>query len=96
MRPSWASTVRKALAATLVAFTVAGGTVLAALADDHITTSEWVTIAWYVAGALIGGGTVYAVPNARRSTIPGSPAHVLAPQDDTDSARRPDWWTEPL
>lgn len=67
--PSWASTARKALVATLVAFTVSGGVILAAVADDHVTTTEWVTIALTLGGALVGGGSVYATRNAQTSRM---------------------------
>lgn len=52
-------------AKSIVAAVVAGGTALGtALADDTVTTGEWVGVALAVLGAL---GIVAAVPNARVS-----------------------------
>jgi hypothetical protein len=52
---------RKAIAGFLVP---AAGTVIAALDDGHISAVEWVTI---VDAALVGGGAVYGISNARSS-----------------------------
>ncbi|MEV4670956.1 hypothetical protein AB0K34_04815 [Actinomadura sp. NPDC049382] len=52
-------------AKAVVAAVVAGGTALGtALADDKVTSGEWVGVALAVLGAL---GITYAVPNARVS-----------------------------
>ncbi len=70
--PSWLALARKAVVATLVAFTVAGGVILAALADDHVTTAEWVQIALAVAGAIVGPVSVYSVRNATPTVEPAN------------------------
>lgn len=55
-------------AKAIVASIVAGGTTLgAALADDHVSTGEWVAVALAVLGGL---GVTYVVPNARTSEPP--------------------------
>lgn len=55
-------------AKSIVASVVAGGTALGtALADDTVTTGEWVGVALAVLGAL---GIVAAVPNAKQSDPP--------------------------
>lgn len=54
-------------AKAIVAAVVAGGTALGtALADDVVTTGEWVGVALAVLGAL---GITYVVPNAKVSDV---------------------------
>jgi peptidoglycan/LPS O-acetylase OafA/YrhL len=47
--------------AAVAAVAAGAGTLATALADDHVTTGEWVAVAVAVLGAL---GITYAVPNA--------------------------------
>lgn len=83
MTPSWAATARKFLVALAVAVVAAGGIILAALADDRVTASEWVTIVLAILGALVGPAAVYAVPNARVPADSG-------PNDPVPGPRRVD------
>lgn len=77
----WARYAAKAVTAALVAFTVAGGTILAALADDRVTATEWVTIALAIAGAIVGPVAVYGVQNRPQAAVP-------ADSDPNDQAAR--------
>lgn len=65
MTPPWYRVAAKALTALAVAIVVASGTVLAALADDHVNSTEAFTIVLAILGALVGPGAVYATHNAR-------------------------------
>lgn len=60
----WWRVCAKAVVAGAAALTVAGGVILAAVADDHVTTTEWVTIALALAGAVASPAGVYAARNA--------------------------------
>ncbi len=62
---SWIAKYRKALVAALAA---GSGTLLTALADDKITSGEWVLTGLAILGAL---GVTWAVPN--KPDIPASP-----------------------
>lgn len=109
--PHWYDVARKALVATLVAFVVSGGVILAAVADDRVTASEWVTIALALAANIVGPYGVWKARNAPQDQQPGraaegrpspldverapAPPNVLAPHSEYDRDRRPDWWTEP-
>jgi enoyl-CoA hydratase/carnithine racemase len=57
----------KAFVALGVGVVVSGGVIIAAAADDRITTSEWVQIIVAVLGALFGAGGVYQVENATKA-----------------------------
>lgn len=61
--PFW-RTAAKFLAALVGAIVLAGGVILAALDDDHLTTSEIVAIVLAVLGGLGLPTAVYTLPNA--------------------------------
>lgn len=73
-RPPFWTYAAKALAALATGVVVAGGTILAAVADDHVTTTEWVTIVLAVLGAVVGPTAVYATRNAAPANRLLSPA----------------------
>lgn len=59
----------KAFVALGVGVVVSGGVIIAAAADDRITTSEWVQIILTVLGTLFGTGGVYKVENATKPAL---------------------------
>lgn len=98
----WWRYATKALLALGVAVVAAAGVITAAVADDHVTTSEWWAIAAAILGALIAPAAVYAVPNrpsgtelavARiraanaRPTTYGGPSSAVTYEDPEDYQR---------
>lgn len=81
---------KKALVAFGVGVVVSGGVIIAAAADDRITTSEWVQIILTVLGALFGAGGVYQVENATKAgsvvETRGELVHGQAPPMDGSAA----------
>lgn len=94
-RPPFWRYAAKALVALAVGVVAAGGVILAAVADDHVSTSEWVTIVLSVLGAIVGPTAVYAIPNAtRRQPLAEvdwkAEADFLRTQEGEDTLERPE------
>jgi hypothetical protein len=72
--PSFWQFARKCVWAIAVGVVVAGGTITAAVADEHVTLSEGVAIVLAVLGAVAGPVGVYRAKNAPKP----APRPVLA------------------
>jgi hypothetical protein len=64
--PSFWRYARKCVWAIIVGVVVAGGTITAAVADEHVSLSEGVAIVLAVLGAIAGPVGVYRATNATR------------------------------
>lgn len=84
--PFW-RVAAKAVVALGVGVVVSGGVIIAAAADDRITTSEWVQIVLAVLGTVFGAGGVYAVRNAP-ATAAQLPIAASPPVDGSAAAQR--------
>jgi hypothetical protein len=82
-RAPWYAYAAKFLIALGVAVVGAAATITAAVADDHVSTQEFVAIGLAVIGGLVGSGAVFAVENNSRGRRPPAglvPAEAVDPQ----------------
>jgi hypothetical protein len=82
-RAPWYAYAAKFLIALGVAVVGAAATITAAVADDHVSTQEFVAIGLAVIGGLVGSGAVFAVENNYRGRRPPAglvPAEAVDPQ----------------